>query len=137
MKPKEWLLKNGHIKEITRGRLSRENIERIENAVREGAVIEGYAVSKSTPADNKPVEVDKRPVANVKTVADVPDERRPEDTWEAFTDDHAVSMRTVCNVCGNSLSYCPCSSPLVWLDFDRQAVVNFRVRKSPLPIKRW
>lgn len=136
MKPKEYLLKHGHITSIGRGRLSREHIAIIEQAVSEGVSIEGYSVSKPTAAvaDKPTVE---RVQRDPNTIPDVPDETRPESSWQAYANDREVGMRTVCNVCGSSLSYCPCSEPKVWVDYDRQAVVYFKPRKIPLTNRKW
>lgn len=144
MKPKDWLLANGHIKEITRGRMSRENIALIENAVRDGAVIDGYVVSKVEPKVTKdvpaPSKVERVTVATDR-IADVPDEVRPESEWEAYTyldgAKRPVGMRTVCNQCGNSLTYCHCRTPVVWLDHEVTGLVSFTVRTKPLLNKRW
>lgn len=137
MKPKEWLLKNGHIKEITRGRMSREHISLIENAVKNGETIEGY--SRST-APIKPVvsvgkAVSKTEKSNGTGIVAIPDSPlRNETMWEAYANVDGkikvIGMRTVCNTCKNSLTYCPCKSPLVNLDFDRVGVVNFRLSKN-------
>lgn len=143
MKPKDWLLANGHIKEITRGRMSRENIALIEQAVRDGVQIDGYTVSTSvrtSPDNPTPPKVEKVAVASDK-IADVPDETRPEESWEAYTYvdgvKKSVGMRTVCNVCGNSLTYCADRTPIVWVDADVSGLVSFKVRTKPLSNTRW
>lgn len=143
MKPKDWLLANGHIKEITRGRMSREHIALIEQAVRDGEQIDGYAVSTAvrTPADTPtPPKVEKVAKPSER-IADVPDETRPESSWEAYTYYNGakkdIGMRTVCNTCGNSLTYCPCRTPMVNLDDGGVGLVSFKVRTKPLPTTRW
>jgi len=141
MKPKDWLLKNGHIKEITRGRMSRENIALIEEAVKSGVVIDGYAINKPVIKSDKPKSdtgpsVEKVSI-NANRIADVPDETRPESQWEAHTYvdgvKRKVGMRTVCNICNNSLTYCYCRTPLVTVDTDTAKMVTFTVRTTPLP----
>lgn len=139
MKPKEWLLANGHIKEITRGRMSREHINLIEQAVRDGVSIEGYAVSTVQPKseDEKALpKVEKRAVSSDRLI-DVPDEARSESDWEAHTASGPVGMRTVCNTCHSSLTYCHCQHPRVWVDHETEGVVFFKPRKTPLSNKRW
>lgn len=129
MKPKEYLVKHGHIKEAGRGRLSKEHIAIIEEAVKGGAFIEGYSIS--TPAnDAEPVEVKRAPAVDV---YDVPDEVRPERDWEAYSESGAaVGMRTICNLCGNSLNYCHHQTPVVWVDHKTMTGVVFSPRKTPV-----
>lgn len=131
MKPKEWLLKHGHIEMIGRGRLSREHIDLIKNAVKNGAMIEGYSV-ESTPASTVKTVVKTAKATAATEVADIGEPLRDERTLEARAGSKAVGMRTVCNVCRNSLTYCFCPQPRVWLDHDREAVVEFVPRKTPL-----
>ena len=142
MKPKEWLLKNGHIKEITRGRMSREHISLIENAVRNGASIEGYGVSTTAPAEKSaPVKVEKVGT-DPNRILDIPEfPVRDEREWQGYANVNGkirdIGMRTVCNTCNNSLSYCGCKSPIVWIDHETTAVVNFKGRVTPLSNRRW
>lgn len=131
MKPKEYLVKEGHIKVAGRGRLSRENIAIIEAAVARGVAIEGYSVS--TPATaSEPAEVKR--AAPAVDVYDVPDEKRPERDWEAVrvNDQTVIGMRTVCNVCRNSLNYCWCQFPMVWAGHNHQSEVYFKPRTTPV-----
>ena len=138
MKPKEWLLKNGHIKEIGRGRMSREHISLIEKAVKDNPnlVIEGYSnytVPKSIVSEAKTTVKTEKP--EFVGIADVPDPRRDERTVEAYTYSDGnkvpVGMRTVCNICKCSLNYCPCETPRVWVDHEHEGVVLFATRKQP------
>jgi hypothetical protein len=129
MKPKEWLLKHGHITEIGRGRISLPNKALIEEAVRNGAVIEGYSVSTapSKEGSDNVAKVEKTPKAGA--IFDVPDEARSEDMWRAFraVDNVEVGMRTVCNgPCGSSLTYCRCEHPRVWVDHQSESLVYFK-----------
>lgn len=131
MKPKEWLFKHGHITEIGRGRLSREHIALIQEAVKAGTHIEGYSVSSVPATAGKPEKaVVKTPKPSSDTVADIGEPLRDERTLEAFSGTKSVGMRTVCNICRNSLTYCFCPQPRVWVDFDREGMVEFRVRKN-------
>lgn len=129
MKPKEYLVKHGHMKEAGRGRLSKEHIAIIEQAVKSGAFIEGYSIS--TPANDEPAEVKRAPAVDV---YDVPDEKRPERDWEArrVNDQTLIGMRTPCNVCKNSLNYCLCQFPMVWVNHIHQSEVVFEPRKNPV-----
>lgn len=142
MKPKEWLLKEGHIKEITRGRMSRESIALIEDAVRNGAKIDGFSVS-TAPVDSKePAKVEKV-ATDPNRILEIPDSPfRDESTWEAYGNIGGkvapIGMRTVEETCGNSLTYCACRNPMVrHLDSDGPVLVNFKARTKPLSNKRW
>jgi hypothetical protein len=143
MKPKEWLLKNGHIKEITRGRISRENHALIEKAVRDGASIEGYSVSTAAVKGTETPEstIVKAKVSSEKTVADIGPERFDEAVTVGYIHQDGksveISLRTVCNTCGASLTYHVCDSPRIWVDFDTEATVYFKPRTKPLPKIRW
>ena len=132
MKPKEWLVANGHLKEAGRGRMSREHIALIQKAVAEGAEIEGYSTPK--PATVKVSEPKAEKVEST-GIVDVPDMVRHENDWQAYVDTREVGMRTVCNGCSNSLTHCYCKFPKVWLDHTREGVVVFKQRTTPR--KRW
>ena len=133
MKPKEWLHKNGHIETIGRGRLSAAHIALINEAVANGVQIEGYSVVTPTKESTGAPEV-KRTAVDPNRVVDVPDVARDERTTMAFYRNDGkvveIGMRTVDNVCGNSLTYCRCESPRVWVDYDQQVVVNFKPRTN-------
>lgn len=133
IKPKQWLYDNGHLEVIGKGRMSRAHIALIEDAVRSGVNIEGYTAEKPVLATDKPVDV-KRIAVDPNRVVDVPDMTRDErDTVAFYMADGKrieIGMRTVDNNCGSSLTYCSCESPRVWVDFDRQVVVNFGTRKN-------
>lgn len=134
MKPKEWLFQNGHIKEIGRGRLSREHIDLIKDAVNHGAMIEGYSVESTPNSTVKTVVKTDKPASDV--VWDIGAPLRDERTIEATAAGKTIGMRTVCQICGNSLTYCPCNNPKVWVDHDHQDVVKFATRKQPMT-PRW
>lgn len=138
MKPKEYLVKHGHIKEAGRGRLSKEHIAIIEAAVRNGAVIEGYSVSTAaSTSDDKPAEVKKSVDPNA--IQDVPEETRPEREWVArrVSDGKFVGMRTVCNRCKNSLTHCLCHVSMVWADHNTEVAVEFVPRGPKQVLKRF
>lgn len=137
MKPKEYLYKHGHIKEIGRGRLSREHIAIIESAVKDGEVIEGYSASTAPTGPVKEKTVVEKTVvrSDPNVVYDVPNPSRDESRVEAYTfsngESVSVGMRTVCNNCRCSLNYCPCPTPKVWIDHTTEGVVKFKERKNP------
>lgn len=130
MKPKEWLVKNGHLKSIGRGRLSAAHIDLIKQAVAAGEVIEGYSQSPKS-------ETVERVSHDTARVFDMPEESRPEAEWEAFTVNGPVGMREVCNNCNSSFTYCYCPHPKTFLDHVTQGVVTFKPRQNPLPSRRW
>lgn len=147
MRPKEWLAKNGHIDNPNqRGRLSKDHTALIEAAVRDGAKIDGYSVTPAldTGSPTAPfVAKVERTSVDPNRIADVPEARRPDTDWVAhiYVDGEKtqVGMRTVCNVCHNSLTYCYCTQPQVnhiGLDTEAQAMVTFTMSKSPMP-KWW
>jgi Pyruvate/2-oxoacid:ferredoxin oxidoreductase delta subunit len=105
-----------------RGRLSKGAIERCMQLASEGIEIEGYQVSSTSTGP--------RTVAKVKTdpnaVVDIPNPTRDENTMTAWIGTEPVGMRTVCNNCRRSLTYCPCPSPRVWVSHETEAVVHFK-----------
>lgn len=137
MKPKEALVKDGFLPagaDRKRGRLSLDAIERLKDLASAGWEIEGYEVTDTPDATGAAV-VDK-----VKTdpnaIADLPPMTRDENTTAAFTINGEVGMRTVCQNCRASLTYCPCPHPQVWLDHTQTGVVVFKQRTSPLK-RKW
>lgn len=126
LKPKVALVKDGFLpegSENVRGRLSADAINRCKELASQGWDIDGYVVSKSS--DSTPSTVSKvKHDPNV--IPDVPDATRPESSWTAWVGTLSVGMRTVCNNCRCSLTYCHCESPLVWLDHNDQGVVHFK-----------
>jgi hypothetical protein len=116
-----------------RGRPSREMKENAEMLVRDhGYLISGFAATPSKDAD-KPAEVKHTPTTPKGVgILDVPDQVRFENSTEAFSivdgKRRKVGMRTVCNNCRSSLTYCPCPSPVVNLDYNLTGVVEFRTK---------
>lgn len=130
MKPKEWLKKEGFITEIGRGRLSAENIARIKDAVSNGVMIEGYAVSTARPSavTAKPAETVERTTSDTGMV-DVPEPVRLAEEWDAFDDTgkrFAIGIKGVCENCRSSVTYCRCPFPVLRVDNDRVSVVTFK-----------
>lgn len=134
MKPKVALVKDGYLppgSENKRGRLSGDAIERCKVLAAQGWDIEGYVSSKPTEGA-APVVEKVKVQAGSKEIADISEPFRDEGYWKAYGNHNGtnipIGMRTVCNQCGNSLTYCPCKSPRVWVDYDAQVVVNFTPR---------
>lgn len=139
MKPKHALVKDGFLpagSENKRGRLSLDAINRLKELAGSGWDIDGYSVSKPTTSTG-PVKVEKTKASDSSRVLDVPDEHRAEELWTAHTSEGEVGMRTVCNTCKCSLTYCWCPSPRVWIDHTQEGVVYFKPRTRPLANKRW
>jgi hypothetical protein len=128
MRPKEWLVKNGHLpagSENARGRLSRENIERIEAAVAAGANIEGY--SRTAASEAKPAKVER---TESTMLGETPQETVPEKYNVALVGDKVIGNRTVCDVCKRSLNFHICDSPTVMYK-GTPSVVRFKSRPNP------
>lgn len=142
MRPKDYLHSKGLIDNPNqRGRMSLAHKEIIEQAVRDGVQIDGYTVSQHQPASaevNAPVKVERK---SSDGIADVPNEVRPEASWEAYTYvegvKREVGMRTVCNGCRCSLTYCHCRTARVWVSSEFEGLVNFTPRTKPLPVNPW
>lgn len=136
-RPKEWLVQHGHLppgSENARGRISAENIARIHEAVAGGTIIDGY-----TPVTGSSVAVPKveRVAGNEKRLVDVPDEARNESLWTAHTTEGEIGMRTVCDTCRNSFTYCRCQFPKTLVQ-GVEAVVVFKPRPNPEKFRnRW
>jgi hypothetical protein len=141
LKPKVALVKSGFLppgSENKRGRLSAEAIAECKRLVaEEGYKIDGYSLSDNTDSDNAPV------VERVKTdpnrILDIPENPlRDERDWEAYVNVGGkvidVGMRTVdTGNCGNSLTYCGCTTPLVRIpESDNPVPVSFKARTKPL-----
>jgi hypothetical protein len=144
MRPKEWLVKNGHLpagSENARGRISRENIALIQEAVAKGASIDGY-LRTAVASEVQPAVVERVTPAsggNSGVDGETPQETVPEKYNRAFVGDHEVGMRTVCDVCRRSLNFHLCDSPKV-MDNGVSSVVVFKARKNPesyRPNERW
>lgn len=128
MKPKDALVKDGFLPEGSqnkRGRLSGAAIDRCKELATQGWTIDGYTVSAGTASGEGEVQVTKTAV-DPNRVADIPNPTRDETALAAFSGTVKVGMRTVCNNCRRSLTYCPCEQPRVWLDFDTEGVVYFK-----------
>jgi hypothetical protein len=137
MKPKHALVKDGFLpagSENKKGRLSGAAIERCKELASTGWEIEGYSVSDTPDSSGAAVVEKVKVVTGEKTIADIGNPARDESMWEAYANVNGkivpVGMRTVDNSCGNSLTYCFCRTPVVNVDYDAVAVVNFKPRKG-------
>ena len=120
MKPKAALVKDQFVDgdhtwspgdENKRGRLSKPAIERCKELAGQGWSIDGYSVSESSsPTGPRTVVQVKR---DPNAVVDIPNPTRDEKTMTAWAGTKEVGMRTVCNNCKRSLTYCPCPQPRV------------------------
>ena len=131
MRPKEWLVKNGHLpegSENARGRLSRENIARIEAAVAAGANIEGYS-RQGVASTVEPPKVTKTTVA-AEGIGETPQETVPEKYNVAYVGNQVIGNRTVCDNCHRSLNFHICGSPKVMYN-GVPSVVEFKSRPNP------
>lgn len=112
MKPKEYLVSIGELKEIKRGRLSLAHIELCKKAAANGIRIEGYSIATAA-TDETPAVVTKSKISTEKVIADLPAEIYPENEFTAyeFVDGKKIprGMREVCRHSGVSLIYCPCN----------------------------
>lgn len=133
MKPKVALVKDGFLpagSENKRGRLSADAINRLKELALSGWDIDGYSVVKGTPDPTAAIPLPGDRVEKVSvdpnSIADVPDETRPESDWNAFVGNKSIGMRTVCNTCHSSLTYCHCQHPRVWIDYNAEGVVVFK-----------
>lgn len=108
MKPKDYLVKNGYLKEVTRGRLSLAHIEILKDAVADGAKIEGY--EKSGVSVSK-VDPDAFPEYRLPSEYRFPEKEYALVLPKDFPYPKGAGMRNVCDVC--SYSFCDhiCESP--------------------------
>ena len=144
LKPKAALVKSGFLpagSENQRGRMSAAMDAECQRLVaNEGYSIIGYEAVKPSLSLTKsdgpaPILVKKSATADPSRIADVPEPSRDERDWTATAEVEGktvpVGMRTVDNLCRNSLTYCRCAEPRVWVSHTREAVVYFHpIRKG-------
>ena len=136
MKPKVALVKDGFLPagaENQRGRLSAAAIARCQELVSKGWDIDGFVTTKAvvtgiTDDPALPLKVE-RVKSDPNAVVDIPEPTRDEKSLTAHSTNGKVGMRTVCNNCRRSLTYCLCESPKVWLDHQTEGVVVFKVKR--------
>jgi hypothetical protein len=114
-------------------------IERCQYLVdHEGYTIDGFAKSSASGKTVDESASAKPEIVRVKTDAnrllDVPDALRSDKDFTLIRKDtgkpmHAVGMRNVCQGCGSSFTYCPCSQPS-FLDNTGVIPVEFRMKKG-------
>lgn len=137
MKPKQWLFENGHIKTMGRGRVSAAHQELLKKAVSEGVEIEGYSTPKKATAPKR-ASVPK-PDADSTGVVSVREVVRSDREWSAHigADAKTIGMRTVCDTCKSSFTYCACPNPCVILDDFTLARVTFKRLTKPIEGRLW
>lgn len=127
MKANEWLLANGHIKAITRGRMSRENIAILTaawdngNGVKFSDFPKGKVTVQLEATEDAPAQVEYKRDANAGTgysadgtPVEIAPYRYTEDEFHAVQADGTNrSLREVCQHCGVSLVQCYCGSPSI------------------------
>lgn len=137
MKAKEWAKANGFPDiSLGKGRMPNDARAAVEAYVASGGHLEGYTTTSTAAPGGTTTTTVKREAGQ--TIADIGDETRPEKYNRAFVGTSEVGMRTVCLNCRGSLTYCPCESPRVYVDFDRIGVVGFKSRSNPEEYRnRW
>lgn len=132
MKAKEYLLKQGKINGITRGRISKDNHAFLISAVKNGASIEGYSVSTARVEKTEPV-VSKVALSNEKVIHELVPYRYTEEAYQAYEFDGGKkvirSLRSACNKCGYSLVVCYCAEPVIVARDGSQSVRIYVERK--------
>ena len=113
-KAKEWLKENGHIAEVTRGRISNDNHKRLLDAVSKGVKFSDY------PKGGTVVSTPTGETAYVKPAAPTGTEiaelyyRYDEKLYKAVGKSGTIyGMREACNNCGLSLVGHKCDNPSV------------------------
>lgn len=138
MRLKEALAKAGKIdpSQVTRGRPSAQMIEWGKELVKDGWSIEGFQVPASAVSD-KPAEVKHTPATNTgKDISDIGDPIHPLHSWRAVITVNGKKVppptgpKAVCNTCIRSLPWCFCETPIVNLDHERTAVVEWVIRTN-------
>ena len=123
---KQWLLSEGHIKEAGRGRISAENLARIQKAHESGVRFSDWQPSNT--------EIH---AGNAVTKNSVPENLTGEYTLRYSEDEYKVieangtvrSLKEACNNCSVSLVQCGCGAPrIVARDGSRSVLVSI-VRK--------
>lgn len=130
MKLKDALVKDGFLKEgqAGRGRPSKAMIQRAKELVAEGWDIDGFSATPTKDAD-KPAQVTHKPTSNEgKVIVDLPDQMRGEDLVPIMPDGKVwpLGIKGICQTCKQSLTHCPCPSPVVLLDYKTTGTVTFR-----------
>lgn len=126
MKAKQWLKDNGHIAEITRGRISHENHTRLQAAYDNGqrfsdwgpdriAVMVTETTDKATGAVTETVTAHRIDGYDAHgNIAEIAPYRYNHSTHKAVEADGTVrSLREVCYSCCVSLVQCTCGNPHV------------------------
>jgi hypothetical protein len=123
VKLKEALVKDGFLKadQVGRGRPSKAMLARATELVAAGWNIDGF--SKSTVVDasagDKTTDViEHKPTVSVgKQIADIGPPRYDPRDYEAYVLENGkpvvIGIKAVCDICRNSITYCPCPTSYV------------------------
>lgn len=120
-KAKEWLKANGHIAEVTRGRISNDNHKRLLDAVAKGVKFSDYPKGGTvvTAPTGESTYVKPAKPSETDGIAILRPYRYPDEhNWQAVPTAGTIygitsfGMREVCK-CGNSLVACYCDQPVI------------------------
>lgn len=127
MKAKEWLKANGHVKEVTRGRISTANHALLAQAVADGVKLSDYAPKEviGTKGETRVKNVSPIAATGEKVIRELLI-TYPEDSFKAVQlDGKERGMREVCHTCHVSLVGHVCAEPaIVALDASGDVRVN-------------
>lgn len=132
MKPKEWLVKNGHIKEAGRGRMSKEQIALVTEAAK-SVYIEGYSTPALAPVVSVERTIVEKPNGD-KTVIEHAPIIYPHDVYEAVyyinSKRHTADTKQACNQHGLSLCGHECPGALISVAKYGTVTISHIERKS-------
>lgn len=119
-----------------RGKPSRQMQTDADMLVREYQYrIKGRVVSRpsaSTAESTQPVTVERVKTTTGKDISELIPQTRGSDLIPIMPDGKVwpLGINGVCNACGVSLTHCPCITPRVWLDFQTEGPVTFKVKRG-------
>lgn len=97
-----------------------------------GYLIKGREAVKASTSTAAPAAVQRVKVQVGKQIPDLPDKMRDENLVPIMPNGKVwpMGIKGICNLCGNSLTYCPHPAPKVWLDFQTEGMVTFKGRRA-------
>lgn len=118
-----------------RGKPSSEMQTQADMLVRDyGYRIKGRVVSgvKSSTPTAEPAKVERVKTTTGKDISELIPQTRGDDLIPIMPDGKTwpMGIRGLCNACGVSLTHCPCITPRVWLDFQTEGAVTFKVKRG-------
>jgi hypothetical protein len=123
---KQWLLSQGHIKEAGRGRISAENLSRIQEAYESGIRFSDWQPGNTEIRDGNVTTRNSAPVNVTGTITI----HYPEELYKVVEGNGTVrSLKEACNNCRVSLVQCSCGSPRIVARDGRGSVLVSIVRK--------